>query len=70
MKWDQPDGSVQWSSDRRYHVQRATSGYWVAYAMSAFRNDAEKLGEHNSDEAARDCCDDFERQMTALRLSG
>lgn len=70
MKWDVPDGAVQWSSDRRYHVQRATSGYWIAYAMSAFGTGAEKLGEHNTDEAARQCCDDYERQMLALRRAG
>lgn len=70
MKWDKPNGSVQWSADRRYQVQQATSGYWIAYSMSAFGTGAAKLGEHNSDEAARECCESDEREMTALRRSG
>lgn len=70
MKWDKPNGTVQWSADHRYHIQEATSGFWIAYAVSAFGNDAEKLGECGSDEEARECCDDYERQMTALRRSG
>jgi hypothetical protein len=60
VKWLPPDGSVQWTADKRYHVQRATNGYWIAYSMSAFGTDAEKLGEHNDDEAARECCETHE----------
>lgn len=57
MKWDLPNGSVQYTTDRCYMVMRATSEHWIAYRMSAFQNAAEKLGERGDEEAARACCE-------------
>jgi hypothetical protein len=60
MKWDKPNGSVQYSADRRYCIMEAAANKWVAYRLSGFQTSAEKLGEFDSDEAARQCCDDHE----------
>jgi hypothetical protein len=67
VKWDKPNGSVQWSADRRYHVQQATSGFWIAYAVSPFQNTAEKLGEYAGDGRARQACDEHESLLIAAR---
>lgn len=63
MKWNPPDGGVQHSADRRYVVMRATTDpeIWVAYAISAFGNTAEKIGEPLPNiEGARECCEQYE----------
>lgn len=57
MKWDKPNGSVQYSADRRYIVMQANTKDWIAYRVSGFGTSAEKLGERHDDEAARACCE-------------
>lgn len=70
MKWDKLDGSVQFSTDKRFSIVRAaeTGPIWIAYAMGP--TTGEQLGTTNSDELARTLCEDHEREMTALRRSG
>lgn len=69
MKWDKPTGSIQMTADGCYAIQQANSHDWVAYAMPKF-GPAEELGVRSSDGAARDCCEDHEREMIALRKAG
>ena len=69
MKWDKPTPPTQMSSDGRYAIQHATENNWVAYAMPNFGK-AEELGTVPTDEAARQVCEDHEREMVALRRAG
>lgn len=59
MKWDKADGGLQYSSDHRYCIMRATTEpeNWVAYAFSQFGTTAQKLGETKTDEEARHLCE-------------
>ncbi len=70
MKWDKPDGGVQYSSDRRYSIVRAveTGPIWIAYAMGP--TTAAQLGTTNSEELARQMCEDDERELLVLRRAG
>jgi hypothetical protein len=58
MKWAKPDGGVQWSMDKRYSIVRAveTGPVWIAYRMAP--TTGEQIGSTNSDELARQLCED------------
>ena len=70
MKWEKPNGSVQYTEDRKFCIVRAaeTGPIWIAYAMGP--TTGEQLGTTNSDELARTLCEDHEREMVALRRAG
>lgn len=63
MKWDPPDGSVQFSADKRYSVVRANSKDFIAYRMNS--TTAEELGVKSTDAEARHCCEDHLAQIDA-----
>lgn len=65
MKWAKPDGSVQYTEDRKFCVVKANSMDWIAYEIGPTTGN--ELGVRPSEEAARTCCEDYEREMTALR---
>jgi hypothetical protein len=69
MKWEKPIGPVQMSSDGRYSIQHPIGITWIAYSIATVGTPA-KLGEFDSDEKAKERCDDDERELTALRKSG
>lgn len=58
MKWAKPDAGVQWSMDKRYSIVRAveTGPVWIAYRMAP--TTADQLGNTNSDDLARQLCED------------
>jgi len=70
MKWDKPNGAVQHSAHGRYSIVRAveTGPVWIAYSMGP--TTAAQLGTTNSDELARQICEDDERDLLALRRAG
>ncbi len=63
MKWDKPTGSVQQTSCGRYVIVQANSQDWVAYQMGF--TCANDVGTRNSDAAARECCEEHEKQLIA-----
>lgn len=67
MKWDKPDGSMQWSTDKRYSIVRAaeTGPIWIAYRMGP--TTGEEIATTNSDELARTMCEDHERALLTAR---
>ena len=67
MKWDQLNGSVQWSVDRKYCIVRAaeTGPIWIAYRMGP--TTGEQIGMTNSDELARTLCEDHASALQAAR---
>jgi hypothetical protein len=69
MKWNKPDGGVQHSTDGRYTIHRATTApeKWIAYALSAFGTTAEKVAEVDTDEEARQWCDEHEALARAMQ---
>ena len=69
MKWLPPTGSTQGTSCGKFVVVQANSKDWIAYALSPY-GIGEELGVKASDEDARACCEDHEREMTALRRAG
>lgn len=69
MKWEKPTGSTQHSSDGCFCIVQANSMDWIAYALTPYGT-GEELGVRPTDEAARSCCEDHEREMTALRRAG
>jgi hypothetical protein len=58
MKWLPPDGSTQHSADKRYCIVKAaeTGPVWIAYRMAI--STGEQIGSTNSDELARQLCED------------
>lgn len=56
MKWDLPNGSVQWSADRKYCIVQANERDWIAYAMRPTTGD--ELAVKPTDTAARQVCED------------
>ena len=68
MKWDKPNGSVQWSTCRKFCIVQANSMDWIAYEMGL--TTGKELAVRPTDEAARTACEDYEREMTALRRAG
>lgn len=70
MKWDKPNGGVQFTVDKRYSIVRAaeTGPIWIAYAMGP--TTGEQIATTNSDELAREICEDHEREMVAMRRAG
>lgn len=67
MKWAKPDGGVQWSADKRFCIVRAveTGPVWIAYRMGP--TTGEQIGTTNSDELARQLCEDDEGYLESLR---
>jgi hypothetical protein len=67
MKWEKPNGGVQWSADKCYSIVRATETgpIWIAYRMTP--TTGEQIGTTNSDDLARDLCEDDWRQLESLR---
>lgn len=63
MKWLKPTGPTQTSADGKYIVMHATSHWWVAYFQPA-PHEWERIGERDSDEKAKDACDDHARLQT------
>jgi hypothetical protein len=60
LKWPNPTGSVQRSSDETYLITQANSKDWVAYYMP--RGAAvEEIAVKRSDKLAREACDDHDR---------
>jgi hypothetical protein len=66
MKWDKPNGSVQWSADKRYLIVQANSQHWVAYEATPFVT-ATDLGTKGTDAEARGLCEEHEATLVALR---
>lgn len=63
MKWEQPLGSTQTTSDGRYCIVAANSRDWVAYQMGY--TTVKELGTRESDVKARACCEAYEAQRVA-----
>ena len=63
MKWENPTGSTQTTSDGRYCIVRATENNWVAYLMGYTL--ARDLGTRDTDLKARAVCEAHEAQLTA-----
>lgn len=66
MKWDKSTGSMQWSTDKRYFIVQANSSTWIAYRKTSEAT-GDQLGEAADDEGARQVCEDYERDMVALK---
>jgi len=60
MKWDKPDFPVQRSTDRKYCIVRAIENVWHAYFLPPGATTGDQLGVTNSDELARQLCEDDE----------
>lgn len=69
MKWLDPNGATQHSADHRYVVVQATSEQWIAYDIAGFGMGKE-LGVRSDPEKARQVCEDWDRELNALRKSG
>lgn len=67
MKWAKPDGGVQWTVDKRYSIVQATETGPIWYAYDMGPTTGIELGRTNSDELARDLCEDHERYIQAQR---
>jgi hypothetical protein len=67
VKWNKPDGGVQHTADGRYSIVRAveTGPIWIAYRMGP--TTAPQIGTTNSDELARQLCEDHERLLLSAR---
>jgi hypothetical protein len=63
MKWDEPNGAVQFSADKKFSVVKANSQHWVAYEMAY--TTAKELGVKLTDSEARQCCEDRRAQIDA-----
>jgi hypothetical protein len=59
MKWDKPDGSVQWSAGKRYCVVQANSRDWIPYEMGP--TTGRDLGTKPTAAEARELCEARER---------
>lgn len=59
MKWTEPNGSVQFSADKRFSVVKANSVNFVAYRMGS--TTAEDLGTKPTSDEARELCEAQER---------
>lgn len=60
MKWDKMDLPTQHSTDRRYCIVRAMENIWHAYYMPVGVHVGEQIGVANSDDMARQLCEDDE----------
>lgn len=60
MKWPNPTGSVQRSSDEIYMVVQANSKDWVCYHMP-HHEPAQEIAVKETDKLARQACDEHER---------
>lgn len=60
MKWCNLDAPTQYSADRRYCIVRAVENVWHAYYLPLGATTGEQLGVANSDEFARQLCEDDE----------
>ena len=69
MKWEKPQGSTQHTTDGRYCIVQANSQHWVAYEMTPF-GAAKDLATKPTDAEARTVCEDYEREMVAMRRAG
>jgi hypothetical protein len=57
VKWLAPDGSTQHSACKRYCIVYGHTGpIWIAYRMAI--TTGEQIGSTNSDELARQLCED------------
>jgi hypothetical protein len=56
VKWAEPNGSVQFSADKRFSIVKANSQHWIAYEMAY--TTARELGVKPTDTEARQCCED------------
>lgn len=65
MKWEKPNGSTQYSADRKYAVTEAITDIFVAYELGS--TTGIELGMAHTAEEARSICEDHEIQMVALR---
>lgn len=65
MKWLPPNPPVQFSSDKRYCIVRATQENWIAYEMGPTAGI--QLGVRVTDDRARELCEEHERDLIALR---
>lgn len=63
MKWAEPNGSVQFSADKKYSVVKANSRDWIAYEMGY--TTAKELGVKPNDVEARECCETRRAQIDA-----
>lgn len=69
MKWLPAWGMVQQSFCGRYAIQHPVESTWIAYCIPTVGTPT-KLDECDSDEKAKQRCDDDEREMVALRRAG
>jgi hypothetical protein len=63
VKWAEPNGTVQFSADKRFSVVKANSQHWIAYEMAY--TTAQELGVRSTDTQARQCCEDRLAQIDA-----
>lgn len=66
MKWLNPHGSNQGTSDGRYAVVQATENNWIAYEMSPYSVGLE-LGVKPTAEQAKECCEAHEALLVSAR---
>lgn len=60
MKWDALTPPTQRSTDRRYCIVRAMENVWHAYYIPVGVYVGEQIGVANSDDMARQLCEDDE----------
>lgn len=68
MKWLPAVGSTQGTACGKYVIVQANERDWVAYELAP--TTGKELAVKPTDGEARQACEDFEREMTALRRSG
>lgn len=66
MKWLNPNGATQGTSDGRYVVVQATENNWIAYELTPYGTGAE-LGVKPTAEQAKECCEDHETLLQTMR---
>ena len=60
MKWDTLTVPTQYSVDRRYCIVRSMENIWHAYYLPRGACVGEQIGIANSDDMARQLCEDDE----------
>jgi hypothetical protein len=65
MKWLNPNGPTQHSSDYKYAVVRATEDNWIAYVLGPTAG--EDLGTRDTAERARALCEQRHNMLVSQR---
>lgn len=66
MKWLNPNGATQGTSDGRYVVVQATENNWISYELTPYGTGTE-LGVKPTAEQAKECCEAHEALLVSAR---